>query len=101
MVENAREICPNAKVLVRAYDRRHAVELVAHDADVIVRESFESAMLMGREAVKALGSSETEADDTMDEVRRRDGERFALETTGGTFAGRDLILGNMAPKKHS
>jgi hypothetical protein len=28
-------------------------------------------------------------------MRNRDAERFALETTGGLFAGRALVLGNI------
>ena len=39
----------------------------------------------------------------MEEVRRRDAERFALETAGGLFAGRALVLGNIEhipPPKH-
>lgn len=79
------------KLLVRAFDREHALELVKHDADYIVRETFESALLLGRQAVLTLGASELEAD----EVRVRDAERFALETTGGLFAGRALVLGNI------
>ncbi len=83
---------------VRAWDREHAVALVKQDADYVVRETFESAMLLGREAVRALGASDLEADAYMQEVRRRDAERFALETAGGIFTGRDLILGNMGPR---
>ncbi len=98
IVENARRECLQTRLLVRAWDREHALELVKADADVVVRETFESAMALGREAVLALGVSEREADELMDSVRTRDAERFALETAGGMFAGRALILGNMAPK---
>lgn len=83
------------KLLVRALDREHALELVKHDADYIVRETFESALLLGRQAVLTLGASEHEADAVTDEVRMRDAERFALETAGGLFAGRALVLGNI------
>ncbi|EKL8567583.1 hypothetical protein PSQ33_006584 [Pseudomonas aeruginosa] len=31
----------------------------------------------------------------IEEVRKRDAERFALETAGGLFAGRALVLGNI------
>jgi len=82
-------------VLVRAFDREHAVELVKADADYQIRETFESAMLFGRHAVLALGATPTEADQVIDEVRRRDTERLALESAGGKFAGRALILGNV------
>ncbi|ALI11166.1 potassium transporter [Pseudomonas fluorescens] len=95
IVESTRHYCPQVKVLVRAFDREHALELVEHDADYIVRETFEAALLLGRQAVVTLGASEHEADAVIDEVRKRDAERFALETAGGLFAGRALVLGNI------
>jgi len=95
IVESTRHYCPQVKLLVRAFDREHALELVKHDADYIVRETFESALLLGRQAVLTLGASEHEADAVTDEVRMRDAERFALETAGGLFAGRALVLGNI------
>ncbi|WP_260465651.1 monovalent cation:proton antiporter-2 (CPA2) family protein [Stutzerimonas stutzeri] len=112
IVESTRHYCPQVKLLVRAFDREHALELVKHDADYIVRETFESALLLGRQAVLTLGASEHEADAVTDEVRMRDAERFALETAGGLFAGRALVLGNIerieppnqearAPSEHS
>ncbi|EKT4493251.1 cation:proton antiporter [Pseudomonas putida] len=95
IVESTRHYCPQVKVLVRAFDREHALELVKHDADYIVRETFESALLLGHQAVLTLGASAHEADAVTDEVRTRDAERFALETSGGLFAGRALVLGNI------
>lgn len=95
IVENVRHECAPAKVIVRAFDREHALELVQLDADHVVRETFDAALLMGRQTVLALGATEEEADELSVEVRRRDAERFTLETTGGTFAGRALLLGNI------
>lgn len=95
IVESTRHFCPQVKLVVRAFDREHALELVKHDADYIVRETFEAALLLGRQAVVTLGASEHEADAVIDEVRKRDAERFALETSGGLFAGRALVLGNI------
>ncbi|MCA0175874.1 MAG: monovalent cation:proton antiporter-2 (CPA2) family protein [Proteobacteria bacterium] len=99
IVDNARRECPHVKLIVRAWDREHAVELIKHDADVVLRETFESALAMGREAVLALGVEPEEADLVIANVRQRDKERFALETAGGLFAGRDLVLSNMTPSK--
>jgi len=103
IVEAARHECPNIKLIVRAFDREHALELVKHDADFVIRETFESSLLMAKHAVILLGSDEQEADDLIAEVRHRDAERFALETSGGLFAGRALVLGNIEyipPPKH-
>ncbi len=100
IAESARHVCPQAQVIIRAYDREHAVELAKAGADVCVRETFESAMVLGREAVLATGASAEEADEVMDRVRRRDAERFELEVAGGLFAGRALVLGNVAKRQH-
>ncbi len=103
IVENARRECPRTRLVVRAFDREHALALVRLDADHVIRETFEAAMLMGRQAVLALGATDQEADDLEAEVRGRDTERFALETAGGTFAGRALLLGNIEridPPRH-
>lgn len=98
IAEVAKRVCPQARVLVRAFDREHALALAKAGADVFVRETFESAMVLGREAVLATGASDEEADEVMARVRRRDAERFDLELAGGLFAGRALILGNLAEK---
>jgi monovalent cation:proton antiporter-2 (CPA2) family protein len=96
IAELAPEVCPQARVLVRAFDREHAVALAKAGADCFVRETFESALQLGREAVLATGASAEEAEAVIELVRRRDAERFDLEVAGGLFAGRALVLGNMA-----
>jgi monovalent cation:proton antiporter-2 (CPA2) family protein len=96
IAEIAKEVCPQARVLVRAFDREHALALAKAGADFSVRETFESALLLGREAVLATGAGVDEADEVMAEVRRRDGVRFDLELAGGMFAGRALVLRNQA-----
>ncbi len=90
---------PQAKLLVRAFDREHALDLRKADVAYLVRETFESAMAMGRQAVLTLGAEEEEADEIMEHLRRRDAERMALEATGGLFAGRALVLGNAARRQ--
>ncbi|WP_046115963.1 monovalent cation:proton antiporter-2 (CPA2) family protein [Aquincola tertiaricarbonis] len=99
IAEMARDVFPRARLLVRAYDREHAVELARTGVDDVIRETFESAMHMGREAVRATGASENETQETMDLVRRRDAERLALEQVGGKFAGRALLLRTVGPSK--
>jgi glutathione-regulated potassium-efflux system protein KefB len=88
---------PHAKLLVRSYDREHALKLVEAGVDAQIRETFESALKFGELALRELGVPDNEAADTAADIRRRDAERFALETTGGLLAGRDLVHGN-APK---
>ncbi|VEG13121.1 monovalent cation:proton antiporter-2 (CPA2) family protein [Moraxella cuniculi] len=94
IVENVKHHCPTVKVIVRANDREHALHLVQADADFVIRETFEAAMLMGNETIKQLGADELQAEDICDQVRKADHERFALELSGNEFAGRDLLLKN-------
>jgi glutathione-regulated potassium-efflux system protein KefB len=89
---------PHAQLLVRAYDREHAMELLKAHVDFQIRETFESAMLFSREAVLALGATSDEADEAMAEVRRRDTERFSLEAAGGLFAGAAVLFSNVGTK---
>lgn len=86
---------PDAVLMVRSYDREHALELAHNGVEVQVRETFESAMRFGEIGLQALGVPDAEASEIVDEIRRRDGERFALEIAGGIGAGRDLMRGNM------
>ena len=46
---------PDAKLMVRSYDREHALELVHSGVDTQIRETFESAMLFGETGLLALG----------------------------------------------
>jgi glutathione-regulated potassium-efflux system protein KefB len=100
IAESAKSECPHAKVLVRAFDREHALELVkTGGADFVVRETFESSMALGREAVLATGATVDEADAVMAELRRLDAERFDLEVAGDAFAGRALVLAGLRKKE--
>ncbi|MBI1399870.1 monovalent cation:proton antiporter-2 (CPA2) family protein [Hyphomonas sp.] len=94
MVELVRHEFPNALLLARAYDREHGLELVKAGVDYPVRETFESAIKFARAALDRLGEPEDAIDDAIDELRRRDEERFALQLTGGRHAGRELMVGN-------
>lgn len=103
IAENALRNCPHVRLIVRAFDREHALELVKLGVDDVVRETFDAAVQMGRLATLAMGATPTEADELTDDVRQRDSERFALETSGGDFAGRALLLGNIdyiEPPRH-
>jgi glutathione-regulated potassium-efflux system ancillary protein KefC/glutathione-regulated potassium-efflux system protein KefB len=58
MVELAKESFPHLTVLARAFDRRHAYELLDAGADSVERETYESALNFGRKALMALGLGE-------------------------------------------
>lgn len=96
IVEHVHHAFPQAELRVRAYDREHALQLIAKGATAPVRETFESALRFSADALRALDVPEDETDRLVAEIRRRDAERFAQELTGGFGAGRDLLLGNRA-----
>lgn len=79
IVELCRHEFSQAKLLVRSYDRRHALDLTLAGVDVQVRETFESALVFGEAALREVGVPEEEARLVAEEVRRRDAERFELE----------------------
>jgi monovalent cation:proton antiporter-2 (CPA2) family protein len=55
LVETAREAFPQLKILARAWDRRHAYDLLRNGADEVERETFEGSLAIGVKALRALG----------------------------------------------
>ncbi len=97
ILELAKAEFPLAQTLVRSYDREHALELIQAGVDYQIRETFESAMKFGEEALRRLEVPEEELAEIMQRLRERDAERVSLEIAGGLMAGRALIQGN-APR---
>jgi glutathione-regulated potassium-efflux system protein KefB len=97
IVEVLKAEFPLVRVLVRSFDREHALKLVAAGVEYQVRETFESALRLGESALLALGVSSDEAAEIALDVRRRDAERFQIELAGGIGSGNALLRGN-APK---
>jgi glutathione-regulated potassium-efflux system protein KefB len=89
-----RDTFPDTQVMARAFDRAHAIALVKMGVDHQIREVFESALALGRAALVMLDISDEDADETITEVRRRDRERFALQTAGDIYSGSSLLIGN-------
>ncbi|MBO1021961.1 cation:proton antiporter [Methylobacterium sp. SD274] len=96
IAELARAEFPLVPVLARARDREHAIELIHAGVAYQLRETLESALAFGEQALLAIGDEPDSASAVMAEVRRRDAERLDMETVGGIYAGRDLIRGNAA-----
>ena len=95
MVRLIKSEFPLVRVVVRAYDRIHSLALAKEGVDYQVRETLESALVFGEAALRAIGVPAEEAAEVLQDVRRRDTERFDLEVAGGLFAGRSLLYGNM------
>ncbi|MEM9743520.1 MAG: cation:proton antiporter [Pseudomonadota bacterium] len=82
---------PQAKRYVRAYDRRHALALRRAGVDVTVRETFESALWMGEQALCGLGISRHQAQAAIEAVRLRDRERLEEQFEGDIRSGIDRL----------
>jgi monovalent cation:proton antiporter-2 (CPA2) family protein len=74
---------PQASVLVRAFDRLHLIELRGLDLAFAQRELFESAVVMGRAALRASGVEPQEIERVEREYRSRDCERLELQSASG------------------
>lgn len=77
IVRAAREAFPHLTVLARAFDRRHAYELLDGGAHVIERETFEGGLAMAAEALRALGWRAYRAERAARLFRRHDERMFA------------------------
>ncbi|RXT19743.1 potassium transporter [Rhizobium leguminosarum] len=91
IVELAQHEFPQARILVRSYDRGHAVELIRAGVDYQIRETVESAYLMGAEGLRALGYAEMDVEEAGEDVRRRDNERLSEQVQGDAMSGRDHL----------
>ena len=76
MVAAAHELFPNLKILARAWDRRHAYELLKTPNVSVERETFESALSLGRKALLKLGLSERRAGRAATLFREQDDKFF-------------------------
>ncbi|APR52898.1 sodium:proton exchanger [Sphingomonas koreensis] len=95
LVEAVHEAFPNASIFVRAYDRRALLKLKGGSATGVVREVLESAIVMARRAMDAVGVDAQEIDRTEDLYRRRDRERLRIQHEAGDIrAAREAIIGN-------
>jgi len=89
-VQAVLEAFPQAAVMVRAYDRLHLIELDGLDLVFAERELFESAVAMGRAALRANGIANEEIARVEREYRSRDCERLERQAaTGDIKAGWD------------
>jgi glutathione-regulated potassium-efflux system protein KefB len=84
------EAFPQAAVMIRAFDRIHLMELDGLDLAFAQRELFESAVVMGRAALRASGIDGAEADRVERAYRMRDCERLERQNaTGDLHAGEE------------
>jgi monovalent cation:proton antiporter-2 (CPA2) family protein len=89
-----RETFPNAKLFVRAYDRRQALELMPEESLTIIRELFESSIKMAEDALVSLNVAANVRKQAIAEFRRRDLARLQEQyRTGNMHAGSQHSFG--------
>jgi len=85
---------PQASVMVRAFDRRHLIELRGLDLVLAERELFESAVVMGKAALRASGIESREIERVEREYRLRDCDRLERQReTGDVREGWETSFG--------
>lgn len=70
LVDAVREHFPSCRIVARARDVGHFFELRRRGVEVVERETFESALLVGRRTLEALGMGAYEARESADAFRR-------------------------------
>ncbi len=98
IVELVQHEFPNAAVLARSYDRGHSMDLIRAGADFEIRETSESALLMGAEGLRRLGWDEAAVSESLEDIRRRDAQRLNEQVQGDIMSGRDKILMGPVPE---
>ena len=93
IAEMVQRAFPAARVFARAYDRTHALDLMARGIRNPYRETFEAALAFGRDALVAIGTPEIDADQIRSDTKRRDQQRLLQQRDGGLYAGLDLLHG--------
>jgi glutathione-regulated potassium-efflux system protein KefB len=92
IAELVRDEFPLVRVMARAFDRAHAIELVRAGVEYQIREMFESALTFGGQAIKMLGASDEETDEIVEGVRDRDRQRFDLQLAGEDWRNMARLL---------
>ncbi len=86
------EAFPQAAVYVRAFDRLQLMKLDGVDLAGTYREVFESAVKMGRDALKSFCVIEEEVERVEREYRRRDQERLQGQSKSGDLHDTEHLM---------
>ena len=92
------EAFPQASVMVRVFDRRQLIDFDGLDVGLFQREVFESAVVMGRQALLAMSATERDVRRVEAEYRRLDDERLQRQSeTGDLHAAKDQMFSTERP----
>jgi len=86
-----RERSKTVFIAVCAHDRLHEIDVRPLGADLVIRETLESSILLARETLSRVGFDDNEIDDYVQEFRERDRQRLLAQIDEGRFAGADLL----------
>ncbi len=93
VLEPIRAEWPDLPIIARAFDRTHMIALRQAGLEQVVRETLESAVVLGREALTTLGTPADIVAAIEAEYRRRDAERLDLQViSGDIMSGADNII---------
>jgi len=92
IAELLRDEFPLARVMARAFDRSHGIELIEAGVEYQLRETFESAVTFGGAAISMLGATDEEAAEVLEGVRSRDRQRFELQLNGEDWRNLNRLL---------
>ncbi len=74
IIETAQKHFPHLKILARAIDRRHAYQIIDKNIDGFRRETFDSALSLGKQALTSLGVESSRAAQVADLFAEHDEE---------------------------
>lgn len=92
IVDLIRSEFPETRLYVRSYDRNHSLGLRERGVAFELRETLESALRFGGETLRELGLESERITEIVDDVRRRDAERLALQQARGAGVGGGSVL---------
>ena len=84
--------CPNIRLLARAYDRLHEIELLEHDIEFTIRETFESSIVMAERGLSIADIGDNRIRAMIQEFRQRDRDRILAQKAGGPEAGKEKMV---------
>ena len=90
MVETVRQAFPDLPIVARAFDRRHAYELLASGAHAVERETFQAALAMGAKGLEIMGMPAARARKAAALFRRHDEAQF--ETLRPNWGDEDAYI---------
>lgn len=93
VIDPIRTEWPDLPIIARAFDRMHTIALRQSGVDAVVRETWDGAVALGRNALAILGTPDWQIDAIEAEYRRRDLERLDLQLcSGDMMSGADSII---------